>query len=184
MAQTSKKLSKKDVEEMFYKLCMVIAKTNKAEDAAKLLRDLLSFTEAEIIAKRIKIAEMLIEDTTYQEIIDRLKVGSSTIFKVQEWLKISGEGYRNAIKKVRGGKIKKPDKLDYNPEDWMSMKRKFPMYYWPEILLENIIVTANKKQRNKIETILRQMKKMKTKDNLYKKIEKLMKRNYKYGQTN
>ncbi len=184
MAKTSEKLSKKEVEKMFYKLCVVIAKTNNAEDAAKLLRDLLSFTEAEIIAKRIKIAEMLMDDATYQEIIEKLKVGSTTIFKVQEWLKISGDGYRKAIAKTKGKELKKIQKIStYNPEDWMAMKKRFPTYYWPEILLENIIVTANKRQRSKINTVLRQMKKMKSKDNLYKRIEAIMKRGLKYGQT-
>ncbi len=161
---------------MFYKLCIVIAKTNKVEDAAKLLRDLLSFTEAEIIAKRIKIAEMLLDDATYQEIINDLNVSSSTIFKVQEWLKISGDGYRKAIEKTKGNELKRVGALEYNPENWMSMKKKFPMYYWPEILLENIIATANKRQKDKIEMVLRQMKKMKSKDKLYQRIERIMKK--------
>ncbi len=166
---------------MFYKLCVVIAKTNRTEDAAKLLRDLLSFTEAEVIAKRIKIAEMLLSGATYQEVIDRLKVGSGTIFKVQEWLKISGDGYKKAIQKTKGKELKKVETLNYNPEDWMSMKKRFPAYYWPEILLENIIATANKRQRSKIETVLRQMKKMKSKDKLYQRIEKIMKKRNKYS---
>ena len=181
MAKLSKKLSKKEVEKLFYKLCVIIAKTNKTEDAAKLLRDLLSFTEAEMIAKRIKIAEMLIEDATYQDIINKLKVSSATIFKVQEWLKISGEGYRKAIKKAQGKELKKARNIyNYNTENWSSLKKRYPMYYWPEILLENIIATSNKKQKKKIEAVLGQMEKIKKKDSLYKRIEKIMKRNSSY----
>lgn len=183
MPRISKELSKKEIEKLFYKLCVIISTTNKIEDAAKLLRDLLSFTEAEMIAKRIKIAEMLLEDFTYRDIVKKIKVSHGTIFKVQEWLKISGEGYRKAIRKTKGKELKKTSNFDnYNPEDWMSMKRRFPMYYWPEILLENLIATSNKKQKNKIESVLKQMDKMKNKDSLHKRIEKIMKRNSSYGQ--
>ena len=183
MAKRSKELSKEEIEKLFYKLCVVISATNKIEDAAKLLRDLLSFTEAEMIAKRIKIAEMLLKDLTYRDIVREVKTSHGTIFKVQEWLKISGEGYRKAIKKTKGKELKKvPNTYNYSPEDWMSMKRKFPMYYWPEILLENIIAISNKKQKNKIESVLKQMGKMKKKDALYRRIEKIMKRNSSYGQ--
>ena len=183
MAKRSKELSKKEIEKLFYKLCVVISATNKTEDAAKLLRDLLSFTEAEVIAKRIKIAEMLLEELTYRDIVKKVKTSHSTIFKVQEWLKISGEGYRKAIRETKGKELKKiSDTHNYNPEDWMSMKKRFPMYYWPEILLENIIATSNRKQKNKIESVLRQMDKMKKKDNLHRRIEKIIKRDSNYGQ--
>ncbi len=182
MARKSKELPKEEVEKMFYKMCAVIAKTDKIEDAAKLLRDLLSSTEAEMIAKRIKIAEMLLSEIPYKEISEKLKVSYGTIFKVQEWLKISGEGYRQAIKKTKGESLKKTRaNYDYDPENWNSLKRRYPMYYWPEILLENIIATSNKKQQEKIKRVLNQLGKIKKKDNLFKKIEKIMKRRSRMG---
>jgi len=76
-----------------------------------------------------------------------------------------------------------PDIYNYNPENWGSSKKRYPMYYWPEILLENIIATSNKKQKNKIEVVIKQMKKMKKKDSLYRRIEKIMKRNSSYGRS-
>ena len=175
MAKRSKKMSRRESEELFYKLCVVVAETDKVEDAAKLLRDLLSFTEVEMIAKRIKIAEMLIENMTYREINESLKTSNATIFKVQEWLNVSGDGYRKAIKKTKGRNIKN-DKplLTYDSSSWADIKRKMPMYFWPQILLESIIVNANKRQRAKIETVLKELRKVKEKNPLYERIDKIM----------
>ena len=179
MAQRSKKLSKEEVEALFYKLCVVVSKTNKIEDAARLLRDLLSFTEAEMIAKRIKIAEMLIAEATYREINEELKTSNATIFKVQEWLNVSGDGYRKAIKKTKNKSVKKDIALPtYDSGNWAEMKKRFPMYHWPEILVENLIATANKRQQAKINTVLNQMNKMEEKNPLYEKINKIMASQY------
>ena len=175
MAQKSKKLSKREVEDLFYKLCMVVSKTDDIADAAKLLRDLLSSTEAEMIAKRIKIAERLIEEATYKEISEELKTSSATIFKVQEWLNVSGDGYRKAIKKTKGRNLRNDVTLStYDSSNWADLKRKLPMYFWPQIVLENVIATANKKQQEKIKTVLKQVKKMEEKHPLYARIDKIM----------
>ena len=175
MAQRSKKLPKKEVEDLFYKLCVVVSKTNDIEDAARLLRDLLSSTEAEMIAKRIKIAEKLIDKATYREINEELKTSNATIFKVQEWLNVSGDGYRKAIETTKGRDLRNDVTLStYDSSNWADLKRKLPMYFWPQIVLENIIATANKKQQDKIKTVLRQVKKMEEKHPLYERIDKIM----------
>ena len=179
MAQRSKKLARKEIEELFYKLCMVVSKTSDIGDAAKLLRDLLSVTEAEMIAKRIKIAEMLIDEMTYREISEELKTSSATIFKVQEWLNVSGDGYRKAVEKTKGRSLRNDVTLStYDCSSWADIKRKMPAYFWPQIVLENIIATANKKQQDKIKTVLKQVKKMEQKDPLYARIDKIMAGHY------
>jgi uncharacterized protein YerC len=175
MAKRSLKMTKEDIEKLFYKLCLVITKTNKIEDSAKLLKDLLSIGEAEMIAKRIKIAELLLDEITYAKISKSLKVSYSTINRVSEWLLISGDGYREAVKKTKGKELKKNSDVDlYDPENWNSLKKRFPMYYWPEILLENIVATSNKRQKQKINSVLRQMDKMKNKSELYGKLKRII----------
>lgn len=179
MAKRSKRMSKRESEELFYKLCVVVSETNKVEDAAKLLRDLLSFTEVEMIAKRIKIAELLIDKKTYREISEELKTSSATIFKVQEWLNVSGDGYRKAIEKTRGRNIRNDKPLTtYDSSSWADLKRQLPAYFWPQILLENIIANSNKRQRAKIETVLKQLEKIEEKNPLYERIDKIMSRHY------
>ena len=172
-------MTKRESEELFYKLCVVVAETNKIDDAAKLLRDLLSITEVEMIAKRIKIAEMLLDGSTYREINELLKTSSATILKVQEWLNTSGSGYRKVIQKTKGRNLRNDTPLStYNSSDWAELKRRLPMYFWPQILLENIIINSSKKQKDRIKSVLRQMNKLEGKNLLYKRIDKIMAEHY------
>ena len=101
MAKFHSRLSKKEVEELFYKLSAAISETRSVKEAADFLRDLLSYQEAEMIAKRLKIAEFLVEQKTYAEIKKEIKVSYGTIARVQEWLKLQGDGYRKAIKNTK-----------------------------------------------------------------------------------
>lgn len=171
---STKKLPKEEVKKIFYQLCVAISEIKNAEEAAEFLRDLLSFQEAEMIAKRLKVAELLLDELTYEEVQRKLKVSPGTIARVQEWLNISGEGYQKAVKRIKSKDIK-TEIPHYDPENWTSMKRRFPMYYWPQIVLENIIKESNARQRKKIKNVIGQMEKMKEKNELFHRLKKLIK---------
>ncbi|MFC1644492.1 Trp family transcriptional regulator [Patescibacteria group bacterium] len=169
----SKKMSKKEIGMIFYKLSLAISKTKKVDEAAALLRDLLSIKEAEMIAKRLKISELLLDKYSYEDIRNELGVGYSTIARVQEWLKISGDGYRAAVRKTRKKNINIKEECPV--VDLNSIKKRYPMYYWPEIILENIIKSSSRKQKEKLRNVIVEMDKMKEKTELYRKLKRLMK---------
>jgi len=173
MANLSKKLSKEDVGKFFYKLCLAISKTKKPEEAANFLRDLLSYTEAEMIAKRLKIAELLLSERTYEDIRKEVKASYGTIARVHEWMKISGDGYRQVVKKIKGKDLK--NEKECPTIEINTLKKRYPMYYWPEIVLENIVRNANAKQRDKLKKVVNQMNKMKKKTDLYRKLKRIIK---------
>lgn len=173
MTRKNSKLSKDETNKLLYKLCVAISETKDPNEAAELLRDLLSYQESEMIAKRLKIAELLTFDRTYGDIEETLKVSATTIARVQEWLQISGEGYQKAIMRTQK-KFPEQDSGDIDFKNWSTLKKKFPAYYWPEILLENIIASANKKQRAQINAVIGKLDKSKEKSELYKKLKKLM----------
>lgn len=176
MAKFNSKLSKQEVQKIFYQLYVAISELKNPQEAAELLRDLLSYQEAEMIAKRLKIAEYLLENATYDEIKKRVKTSYGTIARVQEWLKISGEGYKRAVEKTKNINTENK-RADYNSyDDWFSLKKRYPAYYWPQILLENIIETSNAKQKKKIKNVIAQMEKMKEKNELFLKIKTLLTR--------
>jgi uncharacterized protein YerC len=177
MAKFNSKLPRKEVEKFFYQLCIAISETKTPKEAAELLRDLLSYQEAEMIAKRLKIAELLLDNFTYEEIIKGIKVSPPTIARVQEWLKISGEGYQRAVKTIKSENTEKRNNFSDYPESWTGLKRRFPAYYWPELLLESIIKESSNRQRKKIENVISQMEKMKEKNELFIKIKNILKRN-------
>lgn len=173
MAKFNSKLSNKEIDLMLYNLCLAVAEIRNPNEAAEFFRDLLSYQESEMIAKRLKIAELLDGNEKYEDIIRKLKVSSGTIARVQEWMKISGEGYKKAISRTRG---KVNFKLEELPaKNWNSIKKSFPMYYWPEIVLENIIASSNKKQKEKLQVVIKALEKSKEKTDLYRKLKKLIK---------
>lgn len=64
--------------------------------------DLLTPTERIMLAKRLAIAAFLIEGLPYHAISEMLKVSTSTIGRVNLWLKTAGDGYRLVIEKIGG----------------------------------------------------------------------------------
>ncbi len=171
MANTNS-LSRKEVGQLFYKLCLAVTKTKKVEEAADFLRDLLSYPEAEMIAKRLKIAELLLEENSYEDIRRELKVGYGTIARVNEWLRVSGNGYRKTVKKIKNKEIK--IKKEVPTVELNVIKKRYPMYYWPEVVLKNIIEASNKRQKEKLKRVISQMEKMQKKTDLYCRLKKLL----------
>jgi uncharacterized protein YerC len=47
---------------------------------------LLTSSEALMLARRIQIAQLLIEEKSYEEIQKKLKVGSQTIYRTDKWI--------------------------------------------------------------------------------------------------
>ena len=159
------KLSKEDQEQILICLCEAISTLRDSTEAARFLKDLLSSQEVEMIAKRFKIAQMLVENHNYSQIMAGLKVSSNTIARVHEWLKISGDGFQIAMQRIP----KKPaGAIQKSP---INIKRKFPLYYWPELLLETIVKSAREKEKKEIRKALNSMDK---KAVLYKRLSKLM----------
>jgi len=176
------KLSKEEQGRLILRLCQAICLMNNPIEAAQFLKDILSAQEAEMLAKRLKIAEMLMEGKTYSQISYCLKTSSSTIAKVYEWLKLSGEGFKMVIERLpeeptKGGKLSE-DELDerISPHSWRNIKRRHPLFFWPQLLLEQIMKSAKEKDRNKFMAILKTMDK---KSVLYKQLDKILSQRYK-----
>lgn len=98
---------------------------------------LLTPSEVVMLARRIQIARKLLEEKSYFEIKNELKVGSDTIFRTDKWLNSRGEEYKtwikNCIEKVDSQKKdKKENKKIY--DSW-SLLNKYPEYrLWKEFL--------------------------------------------------
>ncbi len=147
------KLSKEQREQALLELCQAMVMVNKLPEAAKVLGDLLSEQEIEMIAKRLQIAKLLIKKQTYEEIRRELKVSDTTIARVNIWLQQAGEGFRMVMERGLGKEnMKIPAWQPHAPRS--EMARRFPLYYWPQNLLEDILRAANNRQRKKmLETI-------------------------------
>jgi hypothetical protein len=106
-----------------------------------------------MLARRLEIAELLIEGLTYEEIRSKLKVGATTIAKVQTWLDLYGEGYR-IIKKRSAKKSTNSESTNV----FSKLKKAYPMYYWPELILKEIIKSATARKKNQLLKIIQQQR--------------------------
>ena len=109
------------------------------------------------MAKRLHIAERLLQNKDYEDIRAELAVGFSTVARVATWLGLSGEGF----KIVMSRKPKEPKKPTieemYEPYSSYNFKRRYSQYYWPQLLLEKILQASDESHKKKITTILQSM---------------------------
>lgn len=154
MYNLTRRLDKKQQTDLFIKLAKAISSLQSPEEGAEFLKDLLSEAEVMMLARRIQIAEMLMEGATYEQIRDDLKTSFNTIARIQTWLALYGEGYRKVIN--RSTKQKQPTSKHSNP--FNRVKNKYPMYFWPHLLLEEMIKNANQRQKQRLIKVVSELK--------------------------
>lgn len=184
MAKFSKinKLSAKEEEQLLIEFCKALVEVKTSEEAAQFLKDLLSRQEATMLAKRIAIARNLIEGSTYEDIQKGLKVSYGTIARVSHWLENSGEGYRMVVKRVKPEKSAEEKYIEEleKPVSWKAIKRKHSIYFWPELLLEEIVKNASKRQKERLRNIIG---KFDEKSELFERLNSILKEQYKRGKS-
>lgn len=152
----SSKLSSTERKELILDLCRALSTLNSSKEVAEALTDLLTPKEVETIAKRLKIAEYLVEGKDYREIREMLKVGYSTIARVNTWINLSGAGFKVMLerkKKYHSPKKKVSLEERYDPYSWHNIKKRYSLYFWPQLILEELLDQASKKEKKKMEKI-------------------------------
>ncbi|OGI18239.1 MAG: hypothetical protein A3J06_02310 [Candidatus Moranbacteria bacterium RIFCSPLOWO2_02_FULL_48_19] len=172
----SRKIPKAEKDRMVFKFCKAVASLKTEQEAAEFIRDLLSAPEIEMLAVRLKIAELLDAGKKYGEIKKELNVSPGTIARVKEWLSISGQGYRIALIRT---KEKEGERRNGNSgflsEGWEhNVKRRYPMYYWPELLLKEIMESANQREKKKMQKVLETIEASRIKFPLYSQLKKII----------
>lgn len=163
------RLSKEDQESLTFDLIHAFTQTSNVGQAALFLQDLLTKAEMKILGRRLRIAKLLIEGMTYNEIAENLYTSHATVAKIGAWLAERGDGFRKIIEKLpKQRQIKNWTERS----DWDNFKRRYSLYFWPELLLEEIVKSANEKQKGKIRQVL---EKLEEKSKLHRQIEKLLK---------
>ena len=160
------RLSRKDQDELFIDFVKSVSALRNSVEAANYIKDLLSESEVLVLARRLQIARLLNKGFTYQEVNNTTKASYTTIAKVQWWLRQYGDGYRLVLERTQKDSERKPE-----VSGWPQLKRKYPMYFWPQILLSEIIKSANKKEKDRLYAVIKQMKE---KTKLSKLIEQIL----------
>lgn len=96
---SANKLSYRNQEKLFRDFCRVIKRLRTETAIGDFFKDLLNRHERMMIVRRLLVAKMLLADKTYREIRTKLKVGSSTIARIERWLNFGRKGILRALKK-------------------------------------------------------------------------------------
>ena len=114
----------------------IVSSLKNREQIINFFKDVLTPSEAVMLARRIQIAKMLLQGYGYLEISKRLKTGIDTIVKVQRWLKDGFGGYLSALEKaVRKEKAETGHKEDMearrnvDPNSLEGLAYRYPLYW-------------------------------------------------------
>ena len=77
-------------------LFVTLLKLKTVEDFRKFFADLCTLKELDAMTQRIKSAKLLLNGETFEKIVEKTDISSSTLSKVNRCVKY-GEGYKNFL---------------------------------------------------------------------------------------
>ena len=90
-------MKKNDYSELYAE----ILKLETLEECEKFFDDLCTINELEAMLQRVKAAKMLLEDKTFQEVINETKISSATLARVSKCIKYGDGGYKDILTKEK-----------------------------------------------------------------------------------
>lgn len=75
-----------------------ILKLENLEECKNFFDDLCTFKELEQMAQRVEVAKMLMDGSTYDEVISKTNISSATLSRVSKCIK-RGKGYSTILKR-------------------------------------------------------------------------------------
>jgi len=137
------KLKREELLELLFDLINAFRFVTTPLETAFFIQDLLTANEIKNLAKRLRIAKLLLEGKTQREIAMEVKVSLATVTKVNLWLLQGGEGFRKVIGKLPK-KYQLPKKLPPRPLS----------FNLPETLLTLASYSLAKNQQKNLEKFL------------------------------
>ena len=92
-------ISPKERNKILNEFYSMVSSLRTRQEIINFFKDILTPSEAIMLARRIQIAKMLLQGYDYREIAEDLKTGIDTVAKVQHWLKDGFGGYIKILKK-------------------------------------------------------------------------------------
>jgi len=123
-------LPEEEKNELLKKFYTAIASLNSYIEISNFFKDLLQADETVMLARRLKVAQLLEEGHTYEDISKKMGVGYDTISRVNHWRQYGRKGYQNVVenlkrleKREEGRRIHR-EKL-YDQFSWASFEKKY-----------------------------------------------------------
>lgn len=163
-------LERENSSELLMDLLDGLSSAKNSRELGMILKDLMTYKEIMMIAKRIRIAELVKKNRGYRQISGLLGAGQGTVSRVQEWMKISSEGYELLLDRIEAARKTRPTLSDpkfVGPALKRFMQR-YPLTFWPELAIFEISKIPAKKRNKEMRQLTAELRK---KARLYRQIE-------------
>ena len=77
-----------------------LLKVENKKEMALFLEDLCTIKELESMSQRLQAAKMLLDEKTYNEIVEETDISSATLARVSKCVRYGKGGYKNVITKL------------------------------------------------------------------------------------
>lgn len=129
-----KTIPPKERMKLLDELWIMIALLETRGEVKSFFKDLLSETEAVMIARRIQIAKLLLQGKSYEQIAQQLHASHLTIAGIQRWLQGGFGGYEKLVPRLEkelqrremSHRKKVREKTPYTKE-WL--KKRYPLQF-------------------------------------------------------
>ena len=108
------KFSAKELEDLVFDLVNAFAIVKNPTASALLVQDLLTEKEVYNLAKRLRIAKLLLSDSKQEDIVKELHCSFGTVVKVRQWMNGAGKGFTHVIGRLpKRREAYRPQKIPY-----------------------------------------------------------------------
>src|SRR3989344_9427596 len=146
-----KSLSREELNDFFEEFWIMVASLETKDEVRNFFRDLLSETEALMLARRIRIAKLLLKGISYEDITKAIHASEGTIAQVHRWLQSGSGGYKVGLPRLeqileKRMKTKEKEHEQMIPYSFAWLKRRYPLHF----LLFNLFDRDNNDRPRKI----------------------------------
>lgn len=156
------KLSKEEQLDLMFDLINAFRLVNTPFETALLIQDLLTASEIKHLAKRLRIAKLLIAGETQRDIAGKLHCSLATVTKVSIWLNQGGEGLKQIVDKLPS-RYSMPKKLPRKPIEFQL----------PQVLLTTAQYTLARRQQKQIRKLSKFVENVENKKVLDKALQEM-----------
>jgi len=151
------KLSKDEILDLTFDLINIFGQIRSSADAANLIKDLLTADEIKDLAKRLRIAKLLLENKSQREIAIGVHASLATISKISIWLQQSDGSLKKSINRLPE-KFKIPKNLPAIPLEFQA----------PQTLLATAQYILAKNQNGKVKKFIEKIESKRQTDKNFK----------------
>ncbi len=127
-------IDKNEKKEAISDFIEAVERIKTREEIVNFLFGLLTPSEILMLARRIQIANLIIEDKSYYEIMEKLKASSHNIHRIDRWLNNCDEKTSKWLKSVVKKKWKKKNDTAYA---YKNLLDRYPAHrFWSELFGE------------------------------------------------